>query len=305
MSSYSFHGRAVPKLLAENAKLKPEVLVTKCKMSLCVPCFKSTSRSKNQETNSVTNANQTDGSHASLRYSPSESTVTEMKSVAVESSTDKNDNIAATKVPNGSDVQIRLTPITSTPSQQPQTCSASLTKDVQPETSATLNPKFLDANPNWTRALSVISENELTDTDNHVLNEGDCNGKKKVKFPGISPGISPLGSPRGSVGFLRRSESQEKAATHRKDLSRWKSIRKRISKLTLDPLFDMSITFCILVNTVFLSLEYHGMNNDFRMALDIGNMVCMVQLIKHKTQNTDSTSTGSRDCDSGPRRRSL
>lgn len=280
MSSYSFHGHAVPKRLAESGKLKPEALVTKCKMSLCVPCFKSTSRSKNQETNGVTNANQSDGSHVSLRYSPSGSNATEMKSVTVECSTvsDKDDNIAAKKVSNGSDVQIRLTPVTSALTQQPQPCSASLTKDVQPETSAALNPKLLDVRPSWTRALSVISENESTEGDNHVLNEDDCNGKKKVKFPGKSPGISPLGSPRGSVGSLRRWESQEKAAKHRKeDLSRRKSIREKISKLTLDPLFDMSITFCILLNTVFLSLEYHGMNDDFRMALDIGNMVCMVQ----------------------------
>jgi len=41
----------------------------------------------------------------------------------------------------------------------------------------------------------------------------------------------------------------------------------------MDPLFDMFITFCILVNTVFLALEYHEMNENFKMALQVGNMV--------------------------------
>lgn len=48
----------------------------------------------------------------------------------------------------------------------------------------------------------------------------------------------------------------------------------------MDPLFDMFITFCILVNTLFLSLEYHGMNENFRVALAVGNMVGIVELVQ-------------------------
>ena len=274
MSSYSFHGRAVPRLLAESGKLKPEALVTKCKLSLCVPCFKSTGGSKPQETKGVTNASEAGGSHSSLRYSPSGSYVTEMKSVTVDNCmvSDRKENMTTEKASNGSDVQIRLSPAISTSIQQSQP-SATLKMDVKPENSANSSLRFLEVKPSWTRTLSIISENETTEVDNHSANGDDGNGQKKVKFPGISP----VGSPRESLGSLRRWESQGKVANHRKeDLSRWKRIRRRISKLTLDPLFDMFITFCILVNTVFLSLEYHGMNETFRMALDVGNMVSVI-----------------------------
>ena len=276
MSSYSFHGRAVPKLLAESGKLKSEALVTKCKLSLCLPCFKSTAGAK--ESKSVTNANEANGSPASSRYSPSGTHLTEMKTETMESYANRNESIAAEKGRNGSDIQIRLTPSFPTPIEQPQSCGSSSTKDAKPETSLNSNSRFLEVRPSWTRTLSVISENETTEVDNHFVNANDCNGQKRVKFPEISPGMSPVGSPRGSQGSLQRWDPQGKAVKHRKeDLSRWKFIRMQVSKLTLDPLFDMFITFCILVNTVFLSLEYHGMNEKFKMALDVGNMVSILR----------------------------
>lgn len=270
MSSYSFHGRAVPKLLAENGKSKPEALVTKCKLSLCLPCFKSSAGSKLHE---AKNANEPEGSHTSLRYSPCGSHVMEMKTVTPEHSTvtDKNENVPGEKTSNGKDIHIRLTPAVSTPGRyQPR--SASLPNDFNSETDGNSNAKYLEVKKSsWTtRTLGVISEQETSDIDTSSVNGDECNGVKKVKFPGISLVASPVGSPRGSV----RWEPHGKDAKHRKEeLSRRKHIRKLISKLTMDPLFDMFITFCILLNTVFLTLEYQGMNKKFRMALDVGNMV--------------------------------
>lgn len=182
---------------------------------------------------------------------------------------DKNKNVAGEKASNGNDVQIRLTPIIST-SGQCQPVRTSLVRDSISETSGNSNAKFLEVKPSWARTLTVISEQESTDLDNHSVNSDECNAIKRVKFPGVSPISSPVGSPRGSTGW----ESQGKDTEHRKEqLSRRKYIRKRISKLTMDPLFDMFITFCILVNTVFLALAYPGMNKNFGMALDVGNMV--------------------------------
>ena len=40
-----------------------------------------------------------------------------------------------------------------------------------------------------------------------------------------------------------------------------------------DPLFELGITLCIVLNTLFLALEHHGMSNDVRYALDVGNKV--------------------------------
>ena len=271
MSSYSFHGRAAPNLLTESGKSKQEALVTKCKLSLCLPCFKSSANSKPHETKSVTNTGETEGSHASLRYSPCGSRVMEMNNVTGEYSTvrDKNENMAGEKASNGKDVQIRLTPIISTPGQC-QPVRTSLARDSISETSGNSNAKFLEVKPSWARTLTVITEQESTDFDNHSVNSDECNAIKRVKFPGVSPISSPVGSPRGSTGW----EPQGKDTKHRKEqLSRRNYIRKRISKLTMDPLFDMFVTFCILVNTVFLALEYHRMNKNFKMALDVGNMV--------------------------------
>lgn len=195
----------------------------------------------------------------------------EMNNVTGEYSTvtDKNENLPGEKASNGRDVQIRLTPIISTPGRC-QATRTSLVNDSVSEISGNSNARFLEVKPSWARTLTVISEQESTDPDNHSVNSDDCNAIKRVKFPGISPMPSPVGSPRGSMGW----EPQGKDAKHRKEqLSRRRNIRERISKLTMDPLFDMFITFCILVNTVFLTLEYHGMNEKFRMALDVGNMV--------------------------------
>lgn len=264
VSSYSFHGQAEPKLLTENGKSKPEALVTKCKISLCLPCFKSSANSKPSETKS-------EGSHVSLPYSSGGSHVIEMNNVTQESSavTDKNENLHSEKTSNGNDMQLRLTPIISAPSHS-QPHRTSLANDSSSDTAGISNARFLEVKPSWTRTLAVISEQESPDPDNHSVNANDCNVIKKVKFPGISPVSSPVPSPQESVGW----EPQGKDAKHRKEqLSRRKTIRDRISKLTMDPLFDMFITFCILVNTVFLALEYHGMNEQFRLALDVGNMV--------------------------------
>lgn len=40
-----------------------------------------------------------------------------------------------------------------------------------------------------------------------------------------------------------------------------------------DPLFELAITLCIVLNTMFLALEHHGMSESVRQALDIGNKV--------------------------------
>lgn len=40
-----------------------------------------------------------------------------------------------------------------------------------------------------------------------------------------------------------------------------------------DPLFELTITLCIVLNTGFLALEHHGMSESVRQALNIGNKV--------------------------------
>lgn len=270
MSSYLFHGKATPKLLVQNGKLKPEALVTKCKLSLCTPCFKRTSRLEVSETK-ISSAN---GSHVSLGNSQSG-----LGSASEEcSSASHNANNGSTALRNEADVgELKLAPINSSPNhkqqQRKRSNISSLNNDITRIPQTATNSKCLDVK----RPLSVISETESFYSDNRCTVEGECKPNRKIAFSGTATGISATGSPAGSVGPLRRPNSQEMMPKHsEEELSRRKGIRKRISQLTIDPLFELSITLCILLNTLFLSLEYYGMNDDFRLALVIGNMVSLM-----------------------------
>ncbi|KYN06988.1 PREDICTED: sodium channel protein 60E-like [Cyphomyrmex costatus] len=44
-------------------------------------------------------------------------------------------------------------------------------------------------------------------------------------------------------------------------------------KVVRDPLFELMITLCIVLNTGFLAMEHHGMSESIRQALNIGNKV--------------------------------
>lgn len=55
-----------------------------------------------------------------------------------------------------------------------------------------------------------------------------------------------------------------------------------LPQVVKDPLFELGITLCIVLNTLFLALEHHGMSESVRQALDIGNKV------KRKLQTNQS-----------------
>ena len=53
----------------------------------------------------------------------------------------------------------------------------------------------------------------------------------------------------------------------------WLRFQSGLYKVVRDPLFDLLITLCIILNTMFLAMEHHGMSGSLRQALDIGNKV--------------------------------
>ena len=55
----------------------------------------------------------------------------------------------------------------------------------------------------------------------------------------------------------------------------WLSLQNALYKIVKDPLFELLITLCIVLNTTFLALEHHGMSETVRSVLDIGNKVMM------------------------------
>lgn len=40
-------------------------------------------------------------------------------------------------------------------------------------------------------------------------------------------------------------------------------------------LFDTTVTLCIILNTAFLAAEHHGMSEDLKYVLDLGNKVTL------------------------------
>ncbi|XP_037923835.1 sodium channel protein 60E isoform X3 [Hermetia illucens] len=57
------------------------------------------------------------------------------------------------------------------------------------------------------------------------------------------------------------------------DYEGWLQFQNCLYKVVKDPLFELAITLCIVLNTMFLAMEHHGMSENVRQALDIGNKV--------------------------------
>uniref|UniRef100_A0A4W4GPC2 Sodium channel protein n=1 Tax=Electrophorus electricus TaxID=8005 RepID=A0A4W4GPC2_ELEEL len=53
----------------------------------------------------------------------------------------------------------------------------------------------------------------------------------------------------------------------------WMKIKKAVHTFVTDPIVDLSITICIVINTLFMAMEYHPMDKDFSSMLSVGNYV--------------------------------
>lgn len=54
----------------------------------------------------------------------------------------------------------------------------------------------------------------------------------------------------------------------------WLRVQNLVFILVSDPLFDLFITFCILINTIFMGIEYHNMPQGLVDATTWANFVC-------------------------------
>nr|XP_029489055.1 sodium channel protein type 2 subunit alpha-like isoform X1 [Oncorhynchus nerka] len=53
----------------------------------------------------------------------------------------------------------------------------------------------------------------------------------------------------------------------------WLRIKKTVKMIVMDPFVDLTITICIVLNTVFMAMEHHSMSGDFKKMLSVGNLV--------------------------------
>ncbi|XP_006890649.1 PREDICTED: sodium channel protein type 5 subunit alpha isoform X5 [Elephantulus edwardii] len=53
----------------------------------------------------------------------------------------------------------------------------------------------------------------------------------------------------------------------------WMSIKQSVKFMVMDPFADLTITICIVLNTLFMALEHYNMTTEFEEMLQVGNLV--------------------------------
>ncbi|NWV10028.1 SCN5A protein, partial [Ptilonorhynchus violaceus] len=53
----------------------------------------------------------------------------------------------------------------------------------------------------------------------------------------------------------------------------WLRIKEKVAAFIKDPFFDLTITVCIVMNTLFMALEHNNMSPTFKLVLKVGNLV--------------------------------
>uniref|UniRef100_A0A672IP04 Sodium channel protein n=1 Tax=Salarias fasciatus TaxID=181472 RepID=A0A672IP04_SALFA len=53
----------------------------------------------------------------------------------------------------------------------------------------------------------------------------------------------------------------------------WVKIKQVVKLIVMDPFADLTITICIVLNTLFMAMEHHPMTDDFSKMLTVGNVV--------------------------------
>ncbi|KAM9347843.1 sodium channel, voltage-gated, type I-like, alpha [Symphorus nematophorus] len=53
----------------------------------------------------------------------------------------------------------------------------------------------------------------------------------------------------------------------------WLEIKRVVNLIVMDPFVDLTITICIVINTLFMAMEHHPMSPNFSRMLSVGNVV--------------------------------
>ncbi|KAM9187832.1 sodium channel protein type 5 subunit alpha isoform 3-T3 [Dugong dugon] len=53
----------------------------------------------------------------------------------------------------------------------------------------------------------------------------------------------------------------------------WMSVKQGVKVMVMDPFTDLTITMCIVLNTLFMALEHYNMTTEFEEMLQVGNLV--------------------------------
>jgi hypothetical protein len=114
------------------------------------------------------------------------------------------------------------------------------------------------------RALQHQHNQELT-SDGIINCQGGANGN----------GGRPCNIDIPCVVSIEQEEDRNCAGCRKCCLcyTSWLKFQNFLFKLTHDMLFESAVTICIILNTAFLAVEHHGMSDELKHVLEIGNKV--------------------------------
>lgn len=61
----------------------------------------------------------------------------------------------------------------------------------------------------------------------------------------------------------------------------WVKLKTLLFRIVTDPFAELTITLCIVVNTLFMAMEHHGMSPVFEIMFQIGNIVSTLAAVAH------------------------
>lgn len=53
----------------------------------------------------------------------------------------------------------------------------------------------------------------------------------------------------------------------------WLKVKKVVKLIVMDPFMDLTITICIVINTLFMAMDHYPMSKYFSNFLSVGNLV--------------------------------
>lgn len=71
----------------------------------------------------------------------------------------------------------------------------------------------------------------------------------------------------------------------------WLIFKKWVHFVVMDPFADLSITICIVLNTLFMAMEHYPMSEDFEHVLSVGNLVSVTPIHFWRIYTVEKSST--------------
>ena len=157
----------------------------------------------------------------------------------------------------------------------PKTPDYLVVPNADEKTNERINEGKLSKSFSRVRTLSIISERSTSDV------ESNCNSPRADQVNGFKfPAITSRKSSTVSVVSENRISGEKPIGTPSSYV--WKKrklVQEFVAQIVTDLLFELFITGCIMLNTIFLAMEYHDMDPTLKKVLNIGNLVSIMELV--------------------------